>query len=708
MPLVRVTPETAVQTVHDQVEDFRATIAGAGRAPAFVKLAGRADELSALISTGTLEAEMLALQDLHPQWTGSLAHWLGVEGETLARSLGEDAAPWPATAGGGTSTGGVSLVEIRRGPSRAGRRAGERVPPILIVAGGSAEALDEAVLEDVVGDMRRRPLTLLVGPESADWGRALAGLGSREDWEAKFIPLNTLTQHTLRENFAKPPWAQAGKMACAWSVTRALSSLETAFSVLLEKEGRALTAKKAALEKRASHSGGVSNPNEVLGEVRGYLQKRFDLFQKEASAELADLVAPHDGTLTREIEARIAGFSGFDLEKKPKVDVITVPKAVEEGLLRHAREALAERLNGQWVRMRELLRQSGSRVESILDDHDAPPVALHFQHLPQQRMETILERGVGLSRPYRGELARRGPMDYFMAARRYQMLFFMIFGAFGLSFIRSYTLFAIPAGIVLLAFGMLTVVNGAKKQRAEAEDKELGKARDALRTDLARSLAEVQKAWDQAVSNHLSAQQSQALETVETTVKSVAAEAGRAAAEAKELAQQQMKGLDATQRKITDGARKAEASAADLEALSGQLIEFYGVIVTPPEGAGGAGAAAAAGRPKVPAMPPRPSIAKPGVANPGVAKPGAPRPGAAKPGAAKAAAARPGAARGAGKGAGGGDMAAKIAKIKADAEKRLKQAQSRAGKGSTGGKAGKAGKGRNGGDRRPSTPRKPR
>lgn len=651
MPLVRVTPENAVGTVHEQVEDFRQAIAAAGRAPAFRKLAERADELAALISTGTLEAEMLAIGDLHPQWTGSLAHWLGVDGEILARTLGEAAEPWPADAGGGTSTGGVSLVRVRRDLAPAGRRAGVRVPPILVVASGSAEPLDETVLEEVVGEMRRRPLTLLVGPEGADWGRALAGLGSREDWEAKFMPLETLTQRSLQESFGKPPWAQAGKMACAWSVTRALASLETAFSVLLEKEGRALAAKKAALEKRGGRAGGISNPNEVIGEVRGYLQKRFDGFQKEASAELADLVAPYDGTLTREVEARIDAFSGFEYEKKPKVDVITVPDAVEGALLERTREALTALLRGQWTRMRELLRSAEGRVETILEDRAAPPVAVHFHHLPEKRLETIIERGVQLNRPYRGELSRRGPMDYFMAARRYQMMFFMVFSAFSLSFIRQLTYFTVPAGVVLLAFGMLNVVNAAKKQRAEAEAKELGKARDALRTDLARSMGDVQKAWDQAVSNHLAAQQSQALESVESTVKSVAAQASREAAQEKELAQQQMKGLDAAQRKITDGVRTAEAAATDMENLSGQLIEFYGKIVGPADGGEG------------------PAGGKPGVPGPG---------------------AMPGAAAGA-SGAGAGAAGA-AAKLKAQAEQKLKALQ-----GGAGGAAGKARPGRSGG-----------
>lgn len=698
MPLVRVTPENAVDTVHDQVEDFRETIAAAGRSPAFGKLAAQADELAAVIAAASLEAELLALDDLHPQWTGPLAHWLGVEPAALAAALsGEE--PWrpPGPAGGD----GVVLVSVRTGRGTPGRRAGDRVPPVLVIAHGSRQSPDQAFLEEIMAEMRRRPLSLILGPADSDWARALAGLGSREDWVAKHLPLEKVTGPTLRDNFARPPWVQAGRMACAWSVTGALASLQKAFSVLLDKEDRSLGAKKAALEGRSALQGSTANPSEVLGELRNHLQKRFEGFQKSVATELNDLVAPHDGSLSREVAERIEGIGELAAEKKPKFDVMTVHRETEQGLLGRVSDVLGRTLRIHWTRMREMLRDAEERVEEILESKGAPPVTLHFDYLPEQRVQNIVERAVVLQRPYKGEITRRGPMDYFMAARRYQMLFFMVFSAFGLSFIRSYREFTIPMGVLLLAFGMLNVVNAARKQRAEAEEKELKKARESLAADMSRAMSEVKKNWEQTVSAHLAAQQSAALETVEATVKSAAEAASRESASQKELAQQQMRGLDAAQRKLTDGVRKSEAAAQDLESLSAQLIEFYGTIVSPAEagaaaapGGGAAAAAGAAGGAAADAFAKAKAAAEAKLKQAAAGKPAggaAARPGVARPGAARSGTAAKG----------GGDAkpgaATRAARLKEEAAKKLAEAKAKAGKGGAG--KGGAGKDRPGGGR---------
>ena len=56
----------------------------------------------------------------------------------------------------------------------------------------------------------------------------------------------------------------------------------------------------------------------------------------------------------------------------------------------------------------------GAEIAALIQEHC-------FLHL-----EAPVQRSVAILRPYRGEVARRGPLDIFMAARRYQMVFFMV------------------------------------------------------------------------------------------------------------------------------------------------------------------------------------------------------------------------------------------------------------------------------------------
>jgi hypothetical protein len=675
MALVRITPENAVETVRQQLDAFAESVGSASRAPALLKLADHADDLERLAASGCLEVEVLGLGRLHPAWTGTIAQWLGIEPSALAKI---DTEPTAIELTGDINAA-VSVVRVRSSLDTPPRRAGARVPPILVVACGSQQAPAKETLDEVLAQMRSRPLTLLLAPNGAEWAKALAGLGSRGSFLCKLLELDGLAGMTLAENMERPPWKQAGKFAAAWSIAGALASLYEAFAVALEKEDRATRAKKAAVEQRSQQMQGTPMPTEILGEARGLLQKQFDRFQKDLSRRLKDQVAPQEGALWHEIDAAVEALDRFDMTKKPKADAVTIPEEFQQPLLHRIREVLGATCRSSLVELHDFLRDIKDKIERLLEERGGPPVVLHFQHLPAERVDTVLQRSVVIQRPYKGEITRKGVMDFFMAARRYQMLFFMVFSAFGLSFIRSFTAFTIPAGMVLMAYGMLNVVNGAKRQRAEAEEKEMGKARETLRTELSRAMADVQKIWDQTVSSFMTEQQNAALEHIESAVRTSSALGSRAAAGAKELVQQQIKSLDAAQRKLGDGMKKAEAASQDLEQISTSLIDFYVAAANPQEAAAPPGAAArgpAAGGPRVPAAPA------------GVAAPKAPDlPPAAAAALEKlkqhqqAASAKPGAAAGAKPSgtAAAGDAAQRAAELKAKAQERLAQVRAGAG-----------------------------
>lgn len=597
MALVRITADNAVETVRQQLDAFAESVASAGRAPAMLKLGEEAEKLARLAASGCLEVELLGLGGLHPAWTGVLAQWLDVTPDVLTKIDAEATTverPPDLSAA-------ASVVRLRSELDAPPRRAGARVPPILIVARGGKEPPAKEVLDQVLAQIKTRPLTLLLAPKGADWAKALSGLGSSDTWLCKLREIEELASAstTLGESMERPPWKQAGEFAASWSIAGALGSLYEAFVVALEKEERASRAKKAAVEQRSQQLQGAPMPTELLGEARGLIQKQFDRFQKDVSRRLKDLVAPQDGSLWREIDAAVETLDRFDSVKKPKVDAVTIPDDFQQPLIGRIKEVLGEACRSSLVELHDFLRDIKEKLERTLEERGGPPVVLHFQHLPAERVDTVLQRSVTVQRPYKGEITRKGLMDFFMAARRYQMLFFMVFSAFGLSFIRSFTAFTIPAGMVLMAYGMLNVVNGARKQRAEAEAKELDKARDMLRSELSRAMSDVQKTWDQTVSTFMTDQQNSALELIESSVRTSSAMGSRQAAGDKELVQQQIKSLDAGQRKLAEGMKKAEAAAHELEQIRSSLIEFY-VAATNPQEAGAGAAAGAAGAPRVP------------------------------------------------------------------------------------------------------------
>lgn len=585
MALIRITPENAVDTVLEQLDSFADSVANAGRAPSMLKLGEDAVELKELAASGCLEVEIIGLGGLHPSWTGVIAKWVEIDPEPLVRINEEETTielePDLSKV--------ASVVRVRSQLDTPPERAGTRVPPVLVVGCGTPEAPDKESLGKVLKQIQSRPLTLVLAPKDLTWAKAMTGLGSRNDFVCKARDLGDLSvsESTLADSLDQPTWKQACELAASWSIAGGLASLYEAFAVALEKEDRAARAKKASVEQRAHQLQGAPMPTELLGDARGVIQKPFDQFQKNVSRELKDLVAQHEGGLWREIYAAAGELDHFDTVKKPKSDVVSVPADFLNPLLDRIKEVLGEACRSSQMRLRDLLRDVKQDMEKLLEERGGPPVVLHFQELPPERVDKILERAVTIQRPYKGDITRKGLMDIFMAARRYQMLFFMIFSAFGLSFIRSFTAFTVPAGLMLMAYGFLNVYQGFKQQRAEAEEKELDKARDSLRSELTRAMGEVQKLWDQTLSAFLSEQQQNALELVEGTIRTSSAMDSRHAAGDKELVQQQIKSLDASQKKLADGIKNADAASTDLTQIRSSLIEFFVAATAPPEAAAG-------------------------------------------------------------------------------------------------------------------------
>jgi len=584
MPLIRVSPETAPSAVEDLTRDFAETVAGVGASPALEKIAKEAGNLHEVLAARRIEVEVRVVDRADEEWVATAAAFLGLAPETLRRAAeGEVVVPE-------TTPGRFEIVRVRSGSAPLGRRAGDRLPPVQVIVRGAVEPPAEEILKELLSEVRERPLTLIVSPPACDWTRALAALGSQDAWVCRAVSLEAgQAEVTLATLLGEPAWSSALELGGAWSGAKALLSLYEAFAVALESETRSLGAKRAVVEQQASKQTAASNPTEVLGQVRGFLQKRFDGFQKKLGANLDRLIDPHDGTVAVEVEGVIEALDELSVEKRPKIDVMTVPEPVQQQLLGRTTEDLTALVRSEIARLDALLEEVETSVVETIETKGGPPTTVNLTRLPRTALANQLERSMVLQRGYRGEIARRGPMDFFMAARRYQMIFFMVASAFGLSFIRSYREFTIPVGVLLLSYGLLSVINSARRQRAETEEKELTKAKDNLRSDMQRAMNDVRRAWEQTISGHLSEQQSAVLEAIDQSMKAFAAEANRQAAQQRELVQQQLKMLETSKRKVADGTKKAELSRQDLDPLIKQLLAFYAAATADlPISAGGA------------------------------------------------------------------------------------------------------------------------
>ncbi len=617
MALIRLTADNAEEVTQQVVGDFADLVRGAGKSPALTKLAEHAEELQGLAQSSTLEVEVI-LGEVAEQWVVPVAEWLQIDPPVLQEAISsQEQINLPVR-----TDREFSVVRIRSGHQPVGRRAGQRKPPILVVVHTPEPAPDKELKDAVFEAVQDHPLSLLLVPAEAAWAKALANLASRETWMCKAIGLELMAERNLEENLQLSPWKEARPLMVGWSAAGALVSLYEGLGLALEKERGSLKSKRTVLDQKAavSQQKQTGNASDIIADARAHIQKQFDIYQKDSAKRMQSLVAQFDGTLSQEIESTIKAFSEFDYEKKPKIFVVRVPADLQNQLLARTKQVLAEAGRADLVAMGEMFRKAQEDVEKLVESKGGPPTVVHFHYLPDHELTNLLERSIGIQRPYQGTLARRGPMDYFMAARRYQMIFFMMFSAFGLSFVRSYRQIMVPLTVLLLSFGLLNVVNSTRKQEKETEELELEKARELLRAEFRRCMNEVDKNWSSILSNHLAAQQSEVLENIDSSVKSFFEGASRQASEDKVLQQRQLKGIDQAERKLTEADKKVQVVPQELEQLNTQIVQLFTAAVRPGEGGsrvpGAPGAAATPGVPRPAAGTPRPAAAAAGAAVP--------------------------------------------------------------------------------------------
>ena len=602
MALIRLTPDNAEEVTQQVVGDFADLVRNSGKSPALAKLAERAGELESLSSNGVLEVEVI-LGEVSDPWLSPVAKWLQIDEPVLQEAItSQEQIELPLQ-----TRSRFSVVRIRSGHKPAGRRAGQRTPPILVVVHTPEQAPDKDLKDAIFEAVQQHPLSLLLVPAEAGWAKALSGLASREAWMCKPIGLELMAERDLEENLKLSPWKEARPLMVGWSAAGSLNSLYEGLGLALEKEQGSLKSKRTVLDQKAavSQQKSTGNASDIIAEARGFMQKKFDIYQKESAKRMQSLVAQFDGTLSKEIESTIKAFDKFDFEKKPKIFVVRIPAGLQSQLLSRAKQVLAEAGRADLADMGEVFRKAQEDVEKLIEAKGGPPTVVHFHYLPDHELTNLVDRSIVIQRAYSGTLARRGPMDYFMAARRYQMIFFMMFSAFGLSFVRSYRQIMVPLTVLLLSFGLLNVINSTRKQEKETEELELEKARELLRAEFRRCMNDVEKNWSSILSNHLSDQQSAVIEKIESTVRSFFEGANRQAAEDKVLQQRQLKGLDQSERKLVEAAKKVQAAPQELEQLSGQMTQLYAASVRPGEGG-----------PKAPGAPAAPGVA--GLPRPGV------------------------------------------------------------------------------------------
>lgn len=547
----RITPATALGTVRQLGADLARWTQEAGNLSAAPQLVRQLDDLQATVAAPRL---LIEVWDSHTADSATTATWL----------LGVAPGPLLPLADGSRGVDGVVAGRpIRLVFATADRpataQAGQVVPPLLIWM-KELDAQPPPGLDD-------RPLVIVVTTS----GERLAD----QPAIARGEPDGALTRF-----MAMPAMTSAVDLLQAEAAARALDALAGVAGLAMQQEGRAIRARRALLQQRAGAGPRpAASLTDMIAAQRSRLQRSFSDFSRGIDDRFAATLSAPAAPFWRALDEHLSGISELDREPRVKSLVTRLPTHAEEAWLDMVRQALVSHCLADLAALRDMLRAAGREIEEAVAEAGGPPLVVQFQHLTDDRVLRLVDQQLVPQRRYQGEIPRPGFFEYLMAARRYQMVVFMFLSAFGLSFLRTYREFMIPAAIGLLSLGMLQVAHSVKRERIESVAKELDKVREQLRNETRRMIADVQRAWPGLVSQHLSDQLPLALGNAEASVRDFFARVTNDAAEERQRLQRQLQSFEVAERKLTAPMKGRETVSQAIAHVRGELRQLIAAAV---------------------------------------------------------------------------------------------------------------------------------
>ena len=360
------------------------------------------------------------------------------------------------------------------------------------------------------------------------------------------------------------------------AVAKALESLAAIAGLAFAQEARDIRAKRTLAQQRspATSARAPAAQSDLMGGVRTRLHRVFTDFARGLDDRFVTAITAPSAGFWQDLEKTLESIDRIEQEVRVKTVATRLPAESEAVWLEMVRSALRRHGVADLSAMRDMLRVEGQEVEKAVAQAGGPPVVVQFQALTDERLDRVLNQYVASQRTYHGELPKPGFFEYLTIARRYQMVVFMFLSAFGLSFLRTYREFMIPAAILLLSLGGLQVAQSVRRERVESIEKELEKIKELLRNESKRIVGDVNRAWTGALSQHLADQLPVVLGGIEATVRDYFARQANESAEERQRLQRQLQAFETAERRLMAPEKSREAVANGVAKVRTELRQL--------------------------------------------------------------------------------------------------------------------------------------
>ncbi len=313
--------------------------------------------------------------------------------------------------------------------------------------------------------------------------------------------------------------------------------------------------------------------------IKYSLQQQLTQLEKNINDQLDLFFLPGTGPFWGKVFPTIDTLNRLDTIEKAKTNVLKVPDKASDLFLAHTRAVLEQQFQQFTQHINNSIRSVESDVQQTCERKNILPLQFFITFLDEKDARTTLDSAIRIERPYEANVQRKGFYEYFMAIRKYQMVFLMMMSLFGIgSFIRKQPKIMITATLILTAFGAFMLRKTVKQEREEQTEKELEKARETLKDEAKRMSSETAQRWRKQLSDYFKTLSGQLVRQVEETAQSYLLHKHSTLEDEKRLQQRLLQNLDNTDKQFANFYRNQEMWQRNQTRLKAELkTEFLRV-----------------------------------------------------------------------------------------------------------------------------------
>lgn len=372
-----------------------------------------------------------------------------------------------------------------------------------------------------------------------------------EKWQISPGPLNdvVLQQHCRK-----------------YAVVKALEDVLSVYALAMQNEERNLKAKRIILQQQAFklQSQTEQKSTEALNTLKSLVNNRISELERGVTDRMENSLKASTGSLIPMITQITDTLTELDESKQSGKLYYTISPDAEDSFYSGIRKLYNGLCNQTLVAISDEIRILKHDLIKLCNSHQIPEPQLNLVLLTDHDLNEILGNTIRIDRPYQGLGVVKGIYDYFMAMRKYQMIAFMLMSTLGLSLLGSIRLYMIPASVMLLGLGGISVYRRVEKERDEAEQRELAKAKESLTLEGKRIGAEIVRQWSKVTTDFLRQTSNHLTNQLEDHIKKHVKTCKEKVEIEKNILQRKTHAIDNSERKLSQLHRSHETAYRNL------------------------------------------------------------------------------------------------------------------------------------------------